>query len=930
MHSSFLGRDAEMAMLHSLSVDARRDSVPAAAFVVGDPGSGKSRLLGEARSRSAIGRRIRITGYEPEGGIALAAARDLLERLKHVPGAGATLQDLMEGSAETSVDSLRVFEAAHRAVEALVPLLIEADDVHWADPSSLALLHYLLRAAAAEGHCVVLFAAGRPGPRSGSFARSLQQLLGGRAVEMELGPLNHEVSLQLVSNANPALDGQTVEEVSRRAGGSPFWLELLARAGSTDDLQTLLAERLRGSSADAIDLLATMTLAARPLLVGEPTEILGWESGRASEALRDLARSGLTVEKEGVLSLSHDLVREAVAVRLPPPHCQRIHRRLAGWLELQAGDDQQQLLSALEHRTAGGLPALDLARRLVRSSRRQLLGSEGVRILGALVDEAAGRDDDLPTDVAALALDVGDYGEALTRWAALADQAPDPRARARAALHASRAAFHLELAEAAHSYLELAAASAGDDGVLAVEIEAQRSEVLRWLEHRPGLAKASTHLALHKARSLATGAGEADHLSPPARRAFLHALAAATDLGLQEEDPIGMLEIAQEMQAAAGGFDLEASIRARFRAGYSLFALGRFGEAETSLRLAWDESRRAALYGATLDAGWWLGRSLYHWGRLGEAEAVSRECVSLSRRLDKMSRAVAIWFHTAHASMDTWGPAAEALRDEVAHEPDTHFRLMARQMLALILARMAGERSTAEAAEQTRLTREEADQVGCARCRGEALLRGAEALARAGKREEARAWLEERGPPEAEPYPLAAWWHARALASIAVEDRAGPLLRTVATDAERLGLSLEAVWARLDLGRHLIGTDRKAASKALRDAGRAAEGLGARTEQRMAEQSLRALGVRTWRRGPPSQAGEGLSPLSPREQEVARMVADGLSNPDIASALFLSRKTIERHVSNIMAKLGVRNRTELAAHLGRSIEHPPEDEGVPR
>lgn len=60
------------------------------------------------------------------------------------------------------------------------------------------------------------------------------------------------------------------------------------------------------------------------------------------------------------------------------------------------------------------------------------------------------------------------------------------------------------------------------------------------------------------------------------------------------------------------------------------------------------------------------------------------------------------------------------------------------------------------------------------------------------------------------------------------------------------------------------------------------------------------------------------------------MVADGRSNPDIASALFLSRKTIERHVSNIMAKLGVRNRTELAALLARSSEHPAEDEGAPR
>jgi DNA-binding NarL/FixJ family response regulator len=77
----------------------------------------------------------------------------------------------------------------------------------------------------------------------------------------------------------------------------------------------------------------------------------------------------------------------------------------------------------------------------------------------------------------------------------------------------------------------------------------------------------------------------------------------------------------------------------------------------------------------------------------------------------------------------------------------------------------------------------------------------------------------------------------------------------------------------------------------------------------LAAQALRSLGVRTWRRG---SAG---APLTPREEEVARLVADGATNREIARALFLSPKTVERHVSNVLKKLGVRNRAGLASRL---------------
>ena len=64
--------------------------------------------------------------------------------------------------------------------------------------------------------------------------------------------------------------------------------------------------------------------------------------------------------------------------------------------------------------------------------------------------------------------------------------------------------------------------------------------------------------------------------------------------------------------------------------------------------------------------------------------------------------------------------------------------------------------------------------------------------------------------------------------------------------------------------------------------------------------------------------------LTEREREVALLVATGLSNPEIADRLFVSRKTVERHVSNVLARLGAANRTELAGMI-RAADPPRSD-----
>jgi DNA-binding NarL/FixJ family response regulator len=58
-------------------------------------------------------------------------------------------------------------------------------------------------------------------------------------------------------------------------------------------------------------------------------------------------------------------------------------------------------------------------------------------------------------------------------------------------------------------------------------------------------------------------------------------------------------------------------------------------------------------------------------------------------------------------------------------------------------------------------------------------------------------------------------------------------------------------------------------------------------------------------------------PLSPRELEVVKLIAEGLTSEEIAEQLFISKKTVDRHRANVLEKLGMRNRVELTRYAIR-------------
>ena len=89
-----------------------------------------------------------------------------------------------------------------------------------------------------------------------------------------------------------------------------------------------------------------------------------------------------------------------------------------------------------------------------------------------------------------------------------------------------------------------------------------------------------------------------------------------------------------------------------------------------------------------------------------------------------------------------------------------------------------------------------------------------------------------------------------------------------------------------------------------------------------ADARLRPLGIRRGVRGARRRPSTGWEALTAAEVKIAELVGAGQSNPDIAAALYLSRSTVQTHVSHILAKLGAHSRMEIARQLLR--RHNPE------
>jgi DNA-binding CsgD family transcriptional regulator len=185
-----------------------------------------------------------------------------------------------------------------------------------------------------------------------------------------------------------------------------------------------------------------------------------------------------------------------------------------------------------------------------------------------------------------------------------------------------------------------------------------------------------------------------------------------------------------------------------------------------------------------------------------------------------------------------------------------------------------------------------------------------EACVRTGRGAEAQAaygTLEDFAGPDAPLWAQALAARCRALLARDDEETEAAFAETLAL-YERTSRPYERARTELLYGEQLRRKRRRVEARDhLRTALEAFEGLGAVAWAERARAELRASGETARKRDPST-----VSELTPQELQVARFVAEGLSNKEVAAQLFLSPRTIDAHLRNVFAKLGITSRTQLA------------------
>ena len=241
-----------------------------------------------------------------------------------------------------------------RAASRRQPQLVILDDLHWADPASLAIVEELLDIVADTR--VVLLALYRPGWSHGWEGKSSYQQLNLRALRIDEA---RQLAAELT--AGSGVSGELTERVLERSAGNPFFLEEMLRRSQSDGdesrrlpetIHEMLLARLDAlppSARQALQLAAVIGIEFSERIVAALIAVGDAPAGDAEDALRVLQRAELVVRRpvsdgETTLAFRHPLIHEVAYRSLLLSTRRTLHGRIAYWLEEHGGEE---LLSEL-------------------------------------------------------------------------------------------------------------------------------------------------------------------------------------------------------------------------------------------------------------------------------------------------------------------------------------------------------------------------------------------------------------------------------------------------------------------------------------------------------------------------------------------------------------------------------------------------------
>jgi ATP/maltotriose-dependent transcriptional regulator MalT len=922
--------------------------------IAGEPGIGKSRLLAELCCRAEVRGYLVLEGRAAEFerdipfGLIVDALNDYVGSLE--PSTLRALDEHVLLELASIFPSLPRTDAAavppgqgagryrlHYAVRELLerlsrrrPILLALDDVHWADPASVEVMTHLLRrfrgpllTAVTHRHVParLLAALELPG-------------LSGRGTRLDLGPLSRDEADRLMGRG---IDEATRALVFEESGGNPFYVEQLARAGTTGSVRPSVRPEQPGPAVPraviaairreliAVSSEGRVALAAAAV-AGECFEpelvaaIAERRVGEALVALDELLKFDFIRPADAPrrFRFRHPIVRRAVYDAMPRGWRIGAHSRAAAALAAVQASSGSRAHHVEASATAGDEDAIAVLVQAGRDAAPRAPETAGRWLLAATRLLPPGSGDErrlsLLAEAATALTFAGAYGEALR----VLDEADG-------LLPADRPAERAELV----ARIAFAKRMSGQP----LDSRALVLHTLKSLPPKTASAAALTlelaldHYwrgefdAMHQvAQDVLSGVGDLSEQRLLASWAASLSSVASSSLG-RVADALAELEVA----AAAFGTVSDEALAERIDvAGYVAQAASALEHIDEALECARRALRVAELTGQGAHVPGQLvleANALFMKGRIAEAVAVAETATDAAVLTGNDQFAVwALWTDAVVCSCA--GDTARALasaREALArseHLTETYFSSLSRLHLAAAL-HASGDAAAARA--ELAAFEVTADR-GLLDLRGangwELLVHTQLALGDLDAGAESAATAEHRARATSLPQRTATALCARAAVLLAGKDTAAAIdaAREAATLARTGGNPLLVARARALIG---VGLGRGAgveqAIVELEAAERSFSALGALREADAAAQELRRLGRRPPRRTRNLPRNGGSGALSAREREVADLVAAGKRNRDVATALFLSEKTVESHLARIYDKLGVRSRAALAA-----------------